>query len=94
MRPFLVLLLLGFEQRPSRDEQAFLGELKARVQPWGIADLQVALDVEAPDMVAALSRAKESVVDRLGADLLVARVAVPGHEVRPGSVWQRWRRRR
>jgi hypothetical protein len=94
MRSFVILLLLGFEQRPSRDEQAFLGDLKARVQPWGITDLQVVFDVEAPDMVAALGRAKELVVDRLGADLLMARVAVPDHDVRPGSLRHRWRRRR
>lgn len=92
MRPFVVLLLLGFEHRPTREEQAFLGDLKARVQPWGIADLQVVLEVEAPDIVTALSRAKELVADRLGADLLIARVAVPDHEVRPGSRWQRRRR--
>ena len=66
----------------------------ARVQPWGIADLLVDLDVDAPDMGTALSRAQELVVDNLGGDLLKANVAVPGFEVRPGSWWQRRRDRR
>jgi len=85
------MMLLGFEKRPTREEQAFLGDLKARVQPWGIADLQVVMDVEAPDMGAALSRAQELVVDQLRADL---RVALPEYGVRPGSWWHRRRRRR
>jgi hypothetical protein len=94
VQPFIVHLLLGFEQRPTRDEQAFLGDLNARVQPWGLADLQVVLDIEAPDMVAALGHAKETVAEKLGADLLMARVDAPGHGARPGSWWQRRRRLR
>jgi hypothetical protein len=94
VRPFAVMMLLGFEKRPTREEQAFLGDLKARVQPWGIADLQVVMDVEAPDMGAALSRAQELVVDQLRADLLMVRVALPEYGVRPGSWWHRRRRRR
>jgi hypothetical protein len=88
------MMLLGFEQRPTREAQAFLGDLNARVQPWGIADLQVVMDVEAPDMGAALSRAQELVVDKLRADLLMAHVAIPEYGLRPGSWWQRPRRRR
>jgi hypothetical protein len=91
---FVVMMLLGFERRPSGDEQAFLGDLNAKVQPWGIADLQVVLDLDAPDMAAAVGRAQELVVDRLGADLLMARVALPGFDVRPGSWWSRRLRRR
>ena len=94
MQAFIVHLLLGFEQRPTSDEQAFLGDMKAGVQPWGTTDLQVVLDVEAPDMVAALSHAKATVADRLGADLLTARVDVPGQGARPGSWWQRRRKGR
>ena len=94
VQTFIVHLLLGFEQRPTSDEQAFLGDMKAGVQPWGMTDLQVVLDVEAPDMVAALSHAKATVADRLGADLLTARVDVPGQGARPGSWWQRRRKGR
>jgi hypothetical protein len=87
-------LWLGYEQRPRRDQQAFLGELGARVQPWGISDLLVILDVDAPDMGAALSRTQELVVNNLGGNLLKANVVVPGFEVRPGRWWQRRRDRR
>ncbi len=93
MRRFVIAMWLGFERRPTRDEQAFLGEVGARVQPTGIADLMVYLDLEAPDMGAALSSAQDLIVDKLGADLLHASVAVHGFEVRPGSWWQRRRRR-
>ena len=89
----MIAMWLGFERRPTRDEQAFLGDVGARVQPTGIADLLVYLDVEAPDMSAALSDAQDMVVDKLGADLLRASVAVHGFEVRPGSWWQKLRRR-
>jgi hypothetical protein len=94
MGSFAVMMLLGFERRPTRDEQAFLGGLNAKVLPWGIADLRVELDVDAPDMAAALSRAQELVVDRLGGELLMVRLAIPSTELRPGSLWDRLRRRR
>jgi hypothetical protein len=94
MGSFAVMMLLGFEQRPTRDEQAFLGGLDAKVLSWGIADLRVELDLDAPDMAAALSRAQELVVAKLGGELLIVRLTVPGNELRPGSLWDRLRRRR
>jgi hypothetical protein len=93
MRRFAVVLLLGFEKRPSREDQAFLGELGARAQPWGIAELQVSLEVDATDVAAALSQAKEQVADRLGGEVQMARIGVAGTYVSPGSFWQRLRRR-
>ena len=93
MRTYLVVLLLGFDQRPSRDEQAFLGPLKARVQPWGATDLQVSLEVRAPDIGAALLSAKELVADPLGADPQSAQVVLEGTRVQPSTFWRRWSRR-
>jgi len=85
---------LGYEQRPTQDDQAFLAELGARVSRWGIADLTVVLDVDAPDMGAALTRAQQLVVGRLGGDLLSAGVEVPAYGFRPGSWWDRLKRKR
>lgn len=93
MPTYLVLINLGFDQRPSRDEQAFLGTLNARVQPWGTTDLQVSLDVAAPDIGAALVSAKELVADPLGAEPQTARVALKGVRVQRSSLWRRWGRR-
>jgi hypothetical protein len=93
MPSFVVMMQLGYEQRPTRGDQAFLGGLDARVQPLGIADLQVVIDVDAPDMGAALTRAQELVVERLGGDLHSARVVAAAYEARPGSLWDRLKRR-
>jgi hypothetical protein len=59
MPTFVVNMHLGYERRPTPRDQAFLGGLAARVQPWGIADLMVVLDVDAADMGAALTRAQD-----------------------------------
>ena len=93
MPTFVVLLLLGFDQRPTRDEQAFLGSMNARLQPWGSTDLQVSLEVEAPDIGAALTSAKELVADPLGAEPQIAHVGLKGFRVDRSSIWRRWGRR-
>jgi hypothetical protein len=85
-------LHLGFDQRPSRDEQAFLGPMNARVQPWGSTDLLVNVEVTASDIAAALTSAKELVADRLGAEPLSARVALKGFRMHPTGLWRLWRR--
>jgi hypothetical protein len=90
----IVQLHLGFDRLPTRDEQAFLGPLHARVIPWGGTDLLVVLEVTAPDHGVALIRAQKLVADRLGAELQTANVALKGGRVMPSSVWRRWRRRR
>ena len=93
MPTYLVLLHLGFDRRPSRNEQAFLSPLNAQVQPWGSTDLQVSLEVTAPDISEALNSAKELVADRLGAEPQSARVALKGVRVQRSSLWRRWGRR-
>jgi hypothetical protein len=92
MPTYVVLLHLGFDQRPSRDDQAFLGPMKAQVQPWGSTDLMVSVDVTAPDISAALVRARELVADPLGAEPQSARLALKGLRVQRSSLWRRWRR--
>jgi hypothetical protein len=91
MPTYVVLLHLEFVTRPSRDEQAFLGSLNAQVQPWGSTDLQVSLDVTAPDIATALAQAKELVADPLGGEPQSARLALKGLRVQRSSLWRRWR---
>ena len=70
-----------------------LGSMNARVQPWGSTDLQVSLEVEAPDIGAALTSAKELVADPLGAEPQIAHVGLKGFRVDRSSIWRRWGRR-
>jgi hypothetical protein len=90
---YVVLLHLGFDQRPTRDEQAFLGSMNARVQPWGSTDILVSLEVAAPDISAALSSAKELVADRLDAEIQNARVGLKGIRMQRSSLLRRRGRR-
>lgn len=93
MPTYVVSLHLGLDQRPTRDEQAFLGSLNARVQTWGSTDLVVTLEVAAPDIGAAVTSAKELVADPFGAEPQIARVGLKGFRVDRSSVWRRWGRR-
>jgi hypothetical protein len=92
MPTYIVQLHVGFDRRPTRDEQAFLGSMHARVSPWGGTDLGVVLEVEATDFTAALTQATQLVVNRLGGQLQTARLALKGTRVQP-NLWRRWRRR-
>lgn len=93
MPTYAVHLHLGFDRRPSREEQAFLGPLRARAQPWGSVGLLVSLDVRAADATAALADAHERVVRPLGGEIESVRVARSGPLVGQTSWWRRWRRR-
>lgn len=93
MPTYLVQLGLGFDRRPSRHEQAFLGPLNVQVQPWGATDLHVSLEVPAPDIGAALLNAKKLVADPLGAEPHTARIALKGARVQRSGLWRRWGRR-
>jgi hypothetical protein len=75
VHPYDVVLMIDFRERPSRADQRFLGELKARVQPFGRSELQVSLRVEAPDIAAALARAKTLAADPLHGTVTRAQLA-------------------
>jgi hypothetical protein len=87
-----VVLHLGFDRRPGPDEQAFLGPLSVRVQPWGATDLQVSLQVPAPDIGAAVAGATR-LVDRLGGEPQAAQVALAGARTQRTGLWETLRRR-
>jgi len=77
--------------KPTADALAFLGPMKATAA-YNAKRLAVGLEVEAADVVEALTRGRDLVLDRLPGDVEVATVtAVDGLLLPPGRLFGRKR---
>jgi hypothetical protein len=86
-----VRLRIACPARPTRDDLAFLGPLKATASTRG-NELTVSLDVDAPDVVDALAQARDTVVGRIPGEIQFAEVVpTDGMLLPPGRLFGRRR---
>ena len=86
-----VQLTIDCPSRPTRDDLAFLGPLKAQVSTRGTV-LTVSLDVDATDVVGALDQARGLLVERVPGEIWKALVvSTDGMRLPPGRLFGRRR---
>jgi hypothetical protein len=86
-----VRLRIGCPARPSSDDLAFLGPLRATASTRG-KELTVALEVDAHDVVDALVQARDTVLGRIPGEIQLAEVIpTDGLLIPPGRLFGRRR---